>query len=506
MEHLQASKVLSVLLIGMFLICLVGAKIEKPTICVSDDGEIIRCNSKLKNVEKNYQEVDLEKDKLIVKEDGLYKNQDKIKNKKDSSVYIHKSYVRDGIKYYHVDNLNDEQVDIYLEFEYAIQPYSITHYDKNDKLTKVYYKGQDTWNWLPDCEGEDCEDSSGTLRLYVSNISANSIGSDVFQGGLDSPYSGWVVSGDYYGEFNGSSYVDLDSISSINKSQNYSIASWFYSKNDINQTIAFSNVLSSSDRHLIGLQNGSVKAGYYNGSDYTSKTGTYNTGAWNNVILINTDGVISLYINSVVATTDVDAFSPSTTAGASIGSNSDYSANFFNGSIDEVIVYNRSLNSTDITTLYNSYSVGNKGVTRTSNPSSDGLILDINFDDASTGDNSGNDNSGIPYGIGFGQISLEEIDLTQTTDYTLTDGLLTVVNDDYLNNYLLTEWTYEIKGYSENMIDDVKEGTGSFFSNTTIWMSLLSLVIIILIVAIILGSIKLFGSDSKGSEGGVFKI
>ena len=55
----------------------------------------------------------------------------------------------------------------------------------------------------------------------------------------------------------------------------------------------------------------------------------------------------------------------------------------FTGSLDEVLIYNRTLNQAEITALFNNYTIISTGVNRTGTPSTEGLVLDINFDDFS---------------------------------------------------------------------------------------------------------------------------
>ena len=162
--------------------------------------------------------------------------------------------------------------------------------------------------------------------------------------------------------------------------------------------------------------------------------------------------------------------------------------NNFNGSIDEVLVYNRSLSQSEITSLFNNYSVTSTGMNRTGTPSTTGLVLDINFDDYSVADNSGNENHGTNTNVSFGVVENVLKTLTETTDYTIeaTTGLFTIVNNDYSWAWMNVSYGYlaiiDSTGYDS--MSTVRTGLASFAD----WIAL----IVITIAAGIVLSIILF--------------
>jgi len=119
-------------------------------------------------------------------------------------------------------------------------------------------------------------------------------------------------------------------------------------------------------------------------------------------------------------------------------------SNWFNGSIDEILIYNRSFSQSEITSLYNNYTENSKGIQRTGTPSTDGLVLDINFDDYSVQDNSGNENHGTNTNVSFGVVEDNTRFLIEGLDYTIdkTTGLFTIINDAYQWSGLTSSWVY----------------------------------------------------------------
>lgn len=194
---------------------------------------------------------------------------------------------------------------------------------------------------------------------------------------------------------------------------------------------------------------------------FTIWDGTYNPMVFDNVnVPLNTwthfvgirnathlqlwrDGVL---VNS---TTDTTTGTLSNSANLYLGS-SGGTRNYFNGSIDEVLIFNRSLSSDEISQLYNS---GNGLYANTSiAPFNDGLVAGYHFDEG-TGttayDITGRNNGTLVNGPTWvdGKISHN---LTSTTETLGAIGLMpwvsstNFISTDYslqwLNNILLNPW------------------------------------------------------------------
>ena len=183
MEHsLTLLKTFSLIIVSMFLFTFVLAEdldLEKElgtgTLCYTDN-KIGTCD----DIKEEKTEINLEDNRFYVTTEGLYlkdeKTKEKTKLKDKGSVYIHKYNSKENA--WHVDNLNEEPVQTYLELEYNQRPYKVIHYDKEKNHVHSYYSNE--YTWIPNCQGEECEDNSGRLIIYAE-ISAESKGSDIFQ-------------------------------------------------------------------------------------------------------------------------------------------------------------------------------------------------------------------------------------------------------------------------------------------------------------------------------------
>lgn len=194
--------------------------------------------------------------------------------------------------------------------------------------------------------------------------------------------------------------VTANSISSLGTGA--TIAFWFKSSKLSANGCLFANSTSSSDRiGIIQRTDGSICAGYYNGSSYVSpKSDNKNlsNGFWHNVIYTFNGTIGTLCINGVVATGTTQPILASINR-LSIGSGVDLATDF-QGIIDEPRIWNRALTADEIQNLYLYGSVPQ-----------DGLVAEYLFDEASGTtaiDSSGNGNNGTITGA------------TYTTDVPLT--------------------------------------------------------------------------------------
>lgn len=367
---------------------------------------------------------------------------------------------------YHVDSQIDfiGNESISLEFYYDIQPDWIKHITHSGKFERYYFPTQ--WTWTANCTGPDsCQ--GGWVTFEVFGVEEGT-GSSTFPIGTTGPT--WANDGQQFGEFDGStSYVE-GSISVFNSNINNTISSWFNIVEFDSQDNLFCNVRIGNDRICI-YQNGlagRMGAAIFNGTVFRQHqiTTGVELNTWHNIIATydNSTDNLTLYIDGVEDSL-ATAGDPSTggTVGYGIGSKTGFDANFaWNGSIDEVLIYNRSLSQAEITLLFANYTEISTGINRTGTPSTDGLVLDINFDDFSVADNSGNGNNGINTNVSFGSVFANQNILTAITDYTIatSTGLFTIVNANF-------EWTglfvsYNYNQDSPNSSTTVLKTTGVF--------------------------------------------
>ena len=358
-----------------------------------------------------------------------------------------------GNKVYHIDALRDLVVDvdnesnnekILLYLPYKIQPDFIQHINHVGEYVRTYFPSQ--WEWENECFEDEDEvdfvldpDCEGNVILRVDKIDEG-LGSNTFPIGITGPT--WAKQGQDYGEFDGlTSFVNLGvNITYLNP---YSISVWVKTS----LTTTNQNILSQTSNGQIFwiLANGNLEASNVWGSSKITTLGIVaNDGEWNHVLLDYNGTHGFIYFNNVLEITGLLGVPPSNFISYIGAFDSDTA--IMNGSIDEVLIYNRSLSQAEITALYNNYSVTSTGINRTGTPSTEGLVLDINFDDYSVADNSGSGNHGTNTNVSFGIVENVLKTLTATTDYTInpTTGLFTIVNDDYSWAWMNASYDYRI--------------------------------------------------------------
>jgi hypothetical protein len=455
MEHSQTSLKLSLILMTMFLISFAYAgdmgtidsePIEKIGYCfdsTSKTSQFVDCKAVDVRDEK-YQE--LTTSIPVVKEDGLYLNEVIVKTEKDASVYIHEL---DKYGRYHVDNLNKIPVEVYLELAYAEKPYKIEHFDKYGNHVTSFY--QDSYIWTPNCKDEYCTDSSGIAKV-LATITEESIGSDIFSVG--NATSGWVSQGQYYATFDGvDDYVEVahDASQLCYTTGGFTISAWVNIAGD-GEVVGGTSSGRILDKSQLSFAIRGANKNFYlsvNGGE-TKGQSTDNTalpyGVWKHVLVyyLPADTKAYFYINGVFDRA-LGAGTPVSNSGViRIGNAASSTDQTFDGSIADVRIYNKTLNSTEITALYNSHTIDGQVITKVSEPNIDGLVGHWNFDDAKTNDQSGNNNHGTNYGATFTDVLLEYVPLTNGVDYTLdtATGLLTIINTDYLYSWVESDWVY----------------------------------------------------------------
>ena len=94
-----------------------------------------------------------------------------------------------------------------------------------------------------------------------------------------------------------------------------------------------------------------------------------------------------------------------------------------------------------------------------------------------------------------------------TDNSTIGTGNITVSDAGVITNATVTNWadvlisytyTYETTSNTQSVINNGTSGLSDFFSNVTVWLSLLGVVIIILIIAAVVAVVNRFGSTSQG--------
>jgi len=187
---------------------------------------------------------------------------------------------------------------------------------------------------------KDLSDESNDGTIYGAIGTKGKIGSALYFDGVDD-------------------YVDCgndSSLSSISKTGSYTFETWIYSIDDdySQQAAIFEKSPSNDNRNGMTHRSGSIRFGYYDGSNWSGASGSLTKNQWGHVVGINDEGVLSLYINGVLATGTTEPYI-SVSIDLLLGKTSlAGSEHTFNGIIDEVCIYSRALESTEVTDHYNS--------------------------------------------------------------------------------------------------------------------------------------------------------
>lgn len=251
----------------------------------------------------------------------------------------------------------------------------------------------------------------------------------------------WTDSGRYGGAYNFDGvddYIFSNNISSANINNiSGTLMAWFYRISTVQEGIVF---YDGSHRPLIFLKDdGDIQAHWDAASGfpivglYTNQYPT-DINTWNNVVFVWKDNTYWFYLNGVLLETYSNITLPNQAASEFyIGQYAD--SWYFNGTIDEVRIYNRSLTATEIANLYtgspyyDSPAEGNWTV-NISQATPSGIVTtstnQINIDKSNTITATLNH---INLDQGSDRIYNDTVNLTRNTDYMITTaGIVTIPN------------------------------------------------------------------------------
>ena len=145
--------------------------------------------------------------------------------------------------------------------------------------------------------------------------------------------------------------VVLPTIPDITDTDIFTISGWFNEEDGSDGAIFYQEI--GNDRLSINYHSsGNLRAGFYDGGAFIgSASGNVLSNVWNNFVYVyhgNTTG--QLYINNILQTGTND-ISVGGTDGTWFGARNG-AANFFFGSIDDVMIWDRALSQAEITALY----------------------------------------------------------------------------------------------------------------------------------------------------------
>lgn len=152
------------------------------------------------------------------------------------------------------------------------------------------------------------------------------------------------------GYFNNRSYIDTG-IESKNSLQNsFTISAWI---NPVNLG-ANNSILGKGDNFVVKLHNGFLTFTIADIKDYISKTSPIPLNKWTHIVLVHSkiDNSLFFYINGKL-TEEVKLISEYVTSDYNILIGTNLWEEFFEGYLDEIKIWERELNSNEITILFN---------------------------------------------------------------------------------------------------------------------------------------------------------
>lgn len=385
---------------------------------------------------------------MVLKVDGLYSKGILYESKPD--VWI--SSKVNGV--YHVDSLSVEDRDVTLEFYYDVQPDFIDHYSHKGDFVRRYYPTN--WVWLDNCVGlgEDavCDGGYVILRATIDY----GLGSNTFPIGVTGPT--WASNSESYGVFANSDYVVVDGgLFNFGSTQDFSVSVWVkFNAGSLTNTDKIVVSDDSSQRWLLVMYDDDLDW-RTDGStgDVTchwDNTNLDTVSWWHIVGTSDRDGNNTLYVNGVMVETlnasGVGNISNSVNVG--IGAQHD-GTEAFDGWIDDVRIYNKSLSLSDVLIINSSGRVSNSSL-----PDAN-LIFWADFNDYSVEDKSVNNNHGNFSNVSYAGSKVNR-SLVEDLDYDLQEAnpVIRLMKSEFYWTDLYLDWDCFYEAYSPKA--DYEEG------------------------------------------------
>jgi len=256
-------------------------------------------------------------------------------------------------------------------------------------------------------------------------------------------------------------------------SDDFSISFWIKPDEWVNGQRIFSNDDGSNGYQIIEATAGGSGTGnniqfWGNGGSLVVSTDEIVIGEWNHIVVTFEGGTAKIYIN------DSTPFSGSTTISASsndlyIGWDPSLSDNYYDGVIDEIGIWNRTLSSSEVSELYNSgggltYPFIVSQLSVTLNSPTDGVTIsgDITFNATLT--------PGDDFNLTNGTLFIWDSDGNIFT----TDTNIILGDESNTTSFVITNLTFG--NYEWNVLGSSENATGflssnfSEFNNTFLWV------------------------------------
>lgn len=281
---------------------------------------------------------------------------------------------------YQIENLLMEwDIDI-LSTEHRVYD-SDTFYLSETSITRNQMKDDGSGPIMRDVADGNGYSIQGPIGLYHFTGNANDSGST----GADGTVYGATLTTDKnvysnqaysFGGLGGEDYIDLGNNFNFDRTDPFSISMWCnfntQSDNTLFSKLSFSGVLPSAGLEILQEASGDIRVFFTsdysltNAVDIRTSSGAISTSGWYHIVLTHsgsgTAAGFTLYVNNSPVSFTTTTYDNLTTS--TLNSNSAYLgirnragnlSNEFDGVMDEVAIYNRELNSTEVGILYANY-------------------------------------------------------------------------------------------------------------------------------------------------------
>jgi hypothetical protein len=339
-----------------------------------------------------------------------------------------------------------------------------------------------------------------TLWSSIYSVyNADSVGSSSLKTSLFAAYNGESNANDSFGsnngtdiggltyttgkignafQFNGTtSYVSLpNSANQFNFTGDFSVSCWFKTNTVSGNQMIFSNLAYNGGNrrgYYIVLAGNTIGCWLTNHPQYQEfyTSGVISTGTWYHLSVTRESGVVKIYLNGTLLATDTNAITLGNyvTVLTSIGAytNGVSTTSHFNGQIDALNIWQKSLTQSEITELYNS---GNGA-----------QYIGDNFYKPTTNDalgiNNGTAQGGLTYGVGKigtsfvgngtnGYVSFPNNSWNFTG--TLSINLWVYLSTSNVNSVLISNYYYSSGGRDYGyLIEHMSNGNLRFYMQTS---------------------------------------
>ena len=150
-------------------------------------------------------------------------------------------------------------------------------------------------------------------------------------------------------------YLDLGNDVSLNLSNALTYSIWFKTSEGSQEYLIYAGEETTGKRRIVSFSSGNIAFNTYGNTLTTS--GTYNDDVWHHLVVTsNSTGYAEIYVDGTLdndgTMTNYNPYDVSVN-GVFIGKDDDLiGLEYFNGSLDEVMIYNRSLTASEIQEIY----------------------------------------------------------------------------------------------------------------------------------------------------------